>query len=91
MQNPPVVVLGSPAAALAKTSLVALAPPAAAFYFGGGPLAAAGLGAAVAALAVFGERTSQGGYVDPGMEVLAVPINAGVSFGLWHLLNGLVK
>ena len=89
--SPPVVGLGTPGAALVKTSFTALAPPVAAFYLGGGPLAAAGLGAAAAAVDVFGQRTSKGVHMDPGMEVIAVPINAAVSFGLWHVLNGLVK
>lgn len=90
MEHPPTL-SGNRFPDLAQTALVAGGPPAAAFYLGGGPLAAAGLGAAASALVVFGQRTSSGVPMDPGMEVLAVPINAAVSFGLWHLLNRLVR
>ena len=85
------VVLGDPSGALVKRALVSLAPPVAVFYLGGGPLVAAGLGAAASAATVFGQRTSTGVLMDPGMEVIAVPINAVVSFALWHLLSRLVK
>jgi hypothetical protein len=90
MKNPPTL-SGNRFPDLAQTALVAGAPPAAALYLGGGPLAAAALGAAASALVIFGQRTSSGAPMDPGMEALGVPINAAVSFGLWHLLNRLVR
>jgi len=83
--------LGDPFPDDVTLTLVAVGSPAAAFYLGGGPLAAAGLSAALSAAQVFGQRTSSGVAIDPGMEAIAVPINAAVSFGLWHLLNRLVR